>query len=160
MASEAVAGDEKPTYFRFYMHDDYSGPNPCSAKVVSGPPAMAGAGPRFFGDIMVLNNALTEGPKASSRAVGRAQGFAARVSRDGTVSELVMTVVFEEEGPHKGSTITVLGRVDVGLPVRELPVVGGTGVFRMVRGHVFTKSHDYNLGTGGAVEMEFHLVHN
>ncbi|KAG6516225.1 dirigent protein 23-like [Zingiber officinale] len=160
MAPESFTGDEKPTYFHFYMHDDYGGANPSSAKVVSGPPAMAGAGPRFFGDIVVLNNALTEGPEATSRAVGRAQGFAARVSRDGTVSELVMTVVFEEEGPHKGSTITVLGLVDLSLPVRELPIVGGTGVFRLVRGHAFTKSHDYNLDTGGAVEMEFHLIHN
>ncbi|XP_010912634.1 dirigent protein 2 [Elaeis guineensis] len=156
MAS-SVATTEKQTHLHFYMHDDYSGPNPSAIKVVSGP-ASNQSGPRHFGDMVVLDNLLTEGPDPASKPVGRAQGFGARVSHNGLVSQLCLTVVLEE-GEHKGSTITAVGRIPIDLPVREYPVVGGSGHFRLARGYVSSRSYEYNLATGGIIEIDMFVMH-
>ncbi|WOL12699.1 dirigent protein 2 [Canna indica] len=150
---------EKTTHLHFYMHDAYGGENPTAMKIVSGP-TTDGPGPRHFGDVVAFDNKVTAGPDAAASAlVGRAQGFAVRTSAGGKVSELNMTVVMEE-GEYRGSSVTILGRVDLSLPVREIPVVGGTGQFRLARGYAFTQSSDYDLATGGTVEIDVHLVHN
>ncbi|XP_015616161.2 dirigent protein 1 [Oryza sativa Japonica Group] len=74
------------THLHFYMHDAYTGPAPTAMRVVSGRSLLDDGGdavPRQFGDIVALNNALTEGPSAGSTRVGTAQGFAVRVSEGG-----------------------------------------------------------------------------
>jgi len=145
------------THLHFFMHDDYTGPRPTAARVVSGrsllPTSSSQGGdgddnatatgrsalsrlltsPRQFGDVAVLNNALTEGPVGRSARVGTAQGFAVRRSEGGIVSHLTLHMVLDA-GEHRGSSVTANGRIDMDAEVRESVVIGGTGKFRFARG--------------------------
>jgi len=146
------------THLHFYMHDEYTGPNPTAALIVPGRaplPDIVGTS-RRFGEIAVMNNALTEGPQRGSPRVGTAQGFTVRVSERGSVNALSMHLVMED-GEFAGSSLVVNSRVDTDLAVRESVVVGGTGRFRFARGYALSRSYDYDLAKGGIVEIDVYL---
>ena len=66
------------THLHFYMHDEYTGPNPTAALIVPGRaplPDIVGSS-RRFGEIAVMNNALTEGPQRGSAGVHRSRAGA------------------------------------------------------------------------------------
>jgi hypothetical protein len=147
------------------MHDDYMGPRPTAKRVVSGHTSdndnvttTLKTAPRQFGDIVVLNNALTDGPSGGSVRVGTAQGWAVRVSEGGIVSDLTLHLVLEA-GEHRGSSLTARGRIDMDATVRESVLIGGTGRFRYARGYMLTKNYDYSLATGGIVEIDVYVQH-
>ncbi|KAG2557171.1 dirigent protein 1-like [Panicum virgatum] len=180
------------THLHFFMHDDYTGPRPTAARVVSGrsllPTSSSQGGdgdgdsdgdgdgddnatatgrsalsrlltsPRQFGDVVVLNNALTEGPDGRSVRVGTAQGFAVRMSEGGIVSHLTLHMVLDA-GEHRGSSVTANGRIDMDAEVRESVVIGGTGKFRFARGYMLTRNYDYDLARGGIVEIDVYVQH-
>lgn len=58
-------------------------------------------------------------------------------------------------GKHNGSSLTVLGRNPVVHSVRELPIIGGTGVFRLARGFALAKT--YFINTTLAI-VEYNVV--
>ncbi|VAH93271.1 unnamed protein product [Triticum turgidum subsp. durum] len=154
------------THLHFYMHDDYTGPRPTAMRVVSGRAVSTGdnatalkTAPRHFGDIVVLNNALTVGPSGGSARVGTAQGWAVRVSEGGIVSDLTLHLVLEA-CEHHGSSLTARGRIDMDATVRESVLIGGTGRFRYARGYMLTKNYDYSLATGGVVEIDVYVQHD
>ncbi|CAN6372038.1 unnamed protein product [Urochloa humidicola] len=148
------------THLHFYMHDEYTGPNPTAALIVQGRAPLLddamGASSRRFGDIAVMNNVLTEGPQRGSRRVGTAQGFTVRVAERGSVNALSLHLVMEA-GEYAGSSLVVNSRVDTDLAVRESVVVGGTGRFRFARGYALSRSYDYDLAKGGVVEIDVYL---
>ncbi|XP_066337420.1 dirigent protein 1-like [Miscanthus floridulus] len=156
------------THLHFYMHDQYTGENPTAALIVPGRPSLSNSSatttvssdgdpaPRRFGDVAVMNNALTEGPERGSPRVGTAQGFTVRVADRGSVNALSMHLVMEA-GEHAGSSLVVSGRVDTDLAVRESVIVGGTGRFRGARGYALSRSFDYDLAKGGVVEIDVYL---
>ena len=83
----------------------------------------------------VLDNALTVGPESNSKVVGRAEGLVASTSQ--TEFNLLVIMSFAlTEGKYNGSTITFLGRSPIQQKVREMPVIGGTGVFRFATGYI------------------------
>ncbi|KAH1084375.1 hypothetical protein J1N35_024136 [Gossypium stocksii] len=45
------------------------------------------------------------------------------------------------EGKYNGSNLSVLGRNPVFSAVREMPVIGGSGVFRFARGYPEAMKH-------------------
>ncbi|KAF7043470.1 hypothetical protein CFC21_052822 [Triticum aestivum] len=154
------------THLHFYMHDDYTGPRPTAMRVVSGRAVSTGdnatalkTAPRHFGDIVVLNNALTVGPSGGSARVGTAQGWAVRVSEGGIVSDLTLHLVLEA-CEHHGSSLMARGRIDMDATVRESVLIGGTGRFRYARGYMLTKNYDYSLATGGVVEIDVYVQHD
>jgi hypothetical protein len=64
------------------------------------------------------------------------------------------------EGKYNGSTITVLGKNAVFSTVREMPVIGGSGLFRFARGYVQARTHMVDLKTGDAtVEYNVYVFH-
>lgn len=153
--------DEHMTHLHFYMHDDYTGyagSLPTAIRIITMPKRSANdTSPRTFGDMVALNNILTEGPSHESEQVGRAQGFAVRVAEGGSVSDLSLHLVFER-GPYEGSSITVHGRIPMDQPVRESVVIGGTGHFRFARGYMLSQNYEYNLATGGVVEIDVYVM--
>ena len=42
---------------------------------------------------------------------------------------------------YNGSTFSVVGRNPAMKEVREIPVVGGSGLFRLARGYCFVRTH-------------------
>lgn len=147
------------THLHFYMHDDYTGYTglkPTAIRIIT-MPTDNDTSPRSFGDMVALNNILTEGPDHKSEHIGRAQGFAVRVAEGGSVSDLSLNFAFER-GPHKGSSLSIHGRIQMDSPIRESVVIGGTGHFRFARGYMLSKNYDYNLASGGVVEMDVYVM--
>ncbi|GAB4856113.1 Dirigent protein 19 [Ancistrocladus abbreviatus] len=146
---------EKLTQFRVYWHDVLSGRHPTSVLVIKPPMNTTTS----FGRMRMIDNALTEGPELSSKLIGRAQGFYASASLEEVALLMAMNFAFEE-GKYNGSTITVLGRNTVFSKVREMPVIGGTGLFRFARGYVEARTHYRDPKTGDAtVEYTCYVLH-
>lgn len=102
---------------------------------------------------------LTEGPELSSKMLGRAQGFYAAASQQEVGLLMAMNFAFIK-GKYNGSTFTVLGRNTVFSKVREMPVIGGTGVFRFARGYVQAKTYKFDQNSGDAtVEYNCYVLH-
>ncbi|KAL2540832.1 Dirigent protein 19 [Abeliophyllum distichum] len=148
---------EKLTHFRVYWHDIISGKNPTSIRVVNPPSNVAASS--GFGMVSMIDNPLTTGPELSSKMVGRAQGFYALASQEEIGLLMTMNFVFAE-GKYNGSTITVMGRNAVFNKVREMPVIGGSGLFRFARGYVQARTHTFDLKSGDAtVEYNVYVLH-
>ncbi|VFQ60054.1 unnamed protein product [Cuscuta campestris] len=146
---------EKLSHFRFYWHDVLSGKNPTSVMVIP-PPGNSTTG---FGYANMIDNPLTLRPELTSDCVGRAQGLYASASQQGIGFLMVMNFAFIE-GKYNGSTLTVVGRNPAMDAVRELSVVGGSGLFRFARGYVQARTHWLDLETGDAtVEYNAYVLH-
>ncbi|KAK1390742.1 Dirigent protein [Heracleum sosnowskyi] len=142
-------GKEKISHFRVYWHDIISGPSPTSVPIVK---PYSNISSTFFGSIEMIDNPLTEGPDVKSKLFGRAQGFYGSAGQENLSLLMSMNFVFCE-GKYNGSTITVMGRNEVFTKVREMPVIGGSGLFRFARGYVQASTHTFDLKTGDAVVM-------
>lgn len=129
LAAEPPVADAASAHLHFYMHDVLGA---SAVQVVRGPRGM-------FGNTVVMDDVLTEGPAATSSVLGRAQGQYI-VASTGSMDLMVTMNVVLSSGPFAGSSVTVVGRDDTGAAVRELTVVGGTGQFRMARGYVLWRT--------------------
>ncbi|KAF4361367.1 hypothetical protein CsatB_015648 [Cannabis sativa] len=139
--------NQKLSHFRFYWHDIYSGKNPSAMAIVRPPKNTSKNG---FGFISMIDNALTEGPELSSKLLGKAQGFYGLASQ--TDGALVMAMNFHIiQGKYNGSTLTILGRNQVSDKVREMPVIGGSGLFRFANGYAHASTYSFDTSTGDAV---------
>ncbi|KAJ4819118.1 Dirigent protein [Rhynchospora pubera] len=146
------------THLHFYLHDTLSGPNPTAIPVVQGSTRYKGPGPFGFGTIIVIDDVLTEGPSLTTNAIGRAQGFYTIASLSGSELLLSMNILLTE-GEFNASTVTVLGRDNMLDSVRELPVIGGSGKFRMARGYTLFKTYSANASTGDVVlEVDLYVT--
>lgn len=140
---------QKTSHLHFYFRDIVSGKSP-SAVRVAGPP---NSSIFDFGNMMMVDEALTEGPKLTSKLVGRAKGFYAMASQNEASLLMVMNFVFME-GKYNGSSITILGRNPVF--VREMPIVGGSGLFRHARGYALAHTISVEPKNGDAI-VEYHV---
>nr|KYP45298.1 Disease resistance response protein 206 family [Cajanus cajan] len=148
---------EKLSHFKFYWHDIQSGKSPTSVSVV--PPPLKVNTTTAFGLVNMIDNPLTLGPQLSSKLVGKAQGFYASASLSEVGLLMAMNFAFVE-GKYNGSTITILGRNCVFNKVREMPVIGGSGLFRFARGYAEARTHSFDLKTGDAnVEYNVYVLH-
>ncbi|XP_008384408.2 dirigent protein 22-like [Malus domestica] len=146
---------EKFSHFKMYWHDIYSGKNPSAVGVVN-PPINSST---LFGSVSMIDDPLTEGPESSSKLLGKAQGFYASASQKEVGLLMAMNFHFNQ-GKYNGSTITILGRNQVFDKVREMPVIGGSGLFRFARGYVQASTHTFNPTTGDAVvEYNIYVLH-
>ncbi|XP_057450424.1 pterocarpan synthase 1-like [Lotus japonicus] len=153
--------EEKLTHLHFYFHDIVAGPNP-SMVIVAEP---NGKAPNSlpFGTVVAMDDPLTEGPERDSKLVGTAQGIYTSISQntpDDMGLMMVMTLAFSE-GEFNGSTLCMMGRnMIMRYPVREMAIVGGTGAFRLARGHTEGKFHSVDFTTGDAtVEYDVYVYH-
>ncbi|KAL3642473.1 hypothetical protein CASFOL_013288 [Castilleja foliolosa] len=77
--------------------------------------------PVSYGDVNAFQDLITVGPNPNSTLLGKAQ-----VAR------------------YKGSTVVAVGRNNVPQSVREFPIVGGTGAFKLARGIVRASTYSTN----------------
>ncbi|KAE9610836.1 hypothetical protein Lal_00030068 [Lupinus albus] len=148
---------EKLSHFKFYWHDIISGQNPTSVRVVSPPLNLNTT--TLFGLVNMIDNPLTLGPELSSKVVGKAQGFYASASQSEVGLLMAQNFAFIE-GKYNGSTITILGRNTVFNKVREMPVIGGSGLFRFARGYAEATTHWLDYKSGDAtVEYNVYVFH-
>lgn len=148
---------EELTHLHFYFHDIVSGPNPTAVQVAAAQTSNTSS--TGFGVVVVIDDPLTEGPEPNSKAVGRAQGIYASASQSDMGLLMVLNYVFTE-GKFNGSTLSILGRNAVFSAVREMPIVGGSGLFRFARGYAQAKTHTFNLTSGDAiVEYNVYVLH-
>lgn len=139
-------GNDDITKLHFYVHDVRAGPNATTYAV--GNASITSESSTSFAQIKVYDDRATAGPDIGSEEVARAQGLA--VSADLQVRAFTMNLNFVlTSGEFNGSVISVADRNPVGEPAREMPVVGGIGVFRFARGYIATSTYydtaDYSV---------------
>ncbi|XP_009630041.1 dirigent protein 22-like [Nicotiana tomentosiformis] len=148
---------EKLSHLHFYFHDIVSGKNPTAVKIAEA--AMTNRSPTGFGLMAMIDDPLTVGPEPNSKLVGRAQGIYAQASLNDVGLLMVLNFAFVE-GKYNGSTLSILGRNSVMSTVREMPIVGGSGLFRFARGYAKAKTHTLDFKTGDAVvEYNVYVFH-
>ncbi|CAN1278039.1 Dirigent protein 21 [Linum perenne] len=104
----------------------------------------------FYGGVYLSDDSLTLGPElTSTTTVGRAHGMYGVASKTEIDFMMVLNFVFSE-----GHNAIFAGGE------REMPVVGGTGVFRFGRGHAHAETYSLDTSTGNTVvEYNVYVVH-
>ncbi|KAI8027290.1 Dirigent protein 23 [Camellia lanceoleosa] len=112
--------------------------------------------PTFFGLTYMVDDPLTVGPSQASKVVGRAQGLYGLSSKEDMRLFMAIDIVFTD-GTYNGSALTVLGSNPLTQTKRELPVIGGTGVFRLARGVALLNTYFFNAALGNAT-VEYTVI--
>ncbi|XP_071733275.1 dirigent protein 22-like [Rutidosis leptorrhynchoides] len=148
-------GIEKLSHFQFYWHNTQNRSNPTSINIVK-PPLNNVSLTTGFGLVNMIDDPLTERPGIESRMLGRAQGFYGQASQKEIGLLMAMNFVFTT-GRYNGSTLMVLlGRNPVVQKVREMPVIGGTGLFRFARGYVEASTYNLDMRAGNVI-VKYHV---
>ncbi|KAL8060223.1 hypothetical protein ABFS82_02G010800 [Erythranthe guttata] len=148
---------QKVTELHFYLHDVVSGPHPTNIPIATA--NSTATSPTFFGLIAAMDDLLTVGPTRNSTTVGRAQGLFGSTSLDEIGFHMTFNIVFTA-GKYNGSTLSLAGHNPFLDEFRELPVVGGSGVFRLARGTALLDTVSYNMTSGDAiVEYDIMVLH-
>ncbi|KAF9595188.1 hypothetical protein IFM89_037617 [Coptis chinensis] len=142
---------EKVSHLHFYFHDTISGGKP-SAKQIAGPKVPG------FGTMMIADDPLTEGFELTSKLIGKAQGIYALAAQKELGLLMVLNYAFME-GKYNGSTLSLLGKNSVLHPIREMSIVGGTGLFRFARGYALAKTAWFNTKGDAVVEYNVTVLH-
>ncbi|KAF6163966.1 hypothetical protein GIB67_011657 [Kingdonia uniflora] len=95
------------------------------------------------------------GTEPNSKIIGRAQGIDALASQQEIGLLMVLNYVFIEE-KYNGSTLSVLGRNPILHQVREMPIVGGSGLFRFARGYAL--AHTVWTNTLGDAIVQYNVT--
>ncbi|KVH88921.1 dirigent protein 22-like [Cynara cardunculus var. scolymus] len=150
-------GRQNLTHLHFFFHDVVSGPNATAMRVATS--RITNTSATGFGAVVMMDNLLTVGREPNSTRVGRAQGMYASADLNDMSFMMVQNYVFDEER-YNGSTLSILGRNPIMSPVREFPVVGGSGVFRFARGYAEARTIYLNETSQDAiVEYDVYVLH-
>lgn len=141
-------GNEKPAKFRVYLQGVLVGPDATVLEVARA--SITSTSATSYGLVEVMDNPMTLGPEASSEEVGRAQGLVTYTDLEESSVSLNMNLVFTG-GEYKGSTLCIVGRKSLVRSDQELPVVGGTGVFRWAGGFSISSTYSHDAATGNSV---------
>ncbi|KAK1352329.1 hypothetical protein POM88_053593 [Heracleum sosnowskyi] len=143
------SGKEVVTNLQFYFHDILSGKNPSAIPVVQ-PPRNTTSSITGFGSLTMVDDQLTVGPESTSKEVGRARGLYGSAGQTDFGLIMVMSYVFTD-GIYDGSSFSLLSINQAANPVREMAIVGGTGLFRLARGYAIAQTYSMDFSTGDAV---------
>ncbi|KAK4480790.1 hypothetical protein RD792_011641 [Penstemon davidsonii] len=150
-------GKESVAKVHFYVQDLLGGENITVYEVARA--TITSNSPTMFGQVRVLDDLLTAEPDINSQEIVRVQGLI--TSADLKTSALAMNLNFVfTAGEYNRSTISILGRNQIDNDYRELPVVGGTGIFRMARGYAITNTYSYDAVTNyGVLEYTLYVTY-
>ncbi|KAI4311567.1 hypothetical protein MLD38_036452 [Melastoma candidum] len=122
-------------------------------------PPSSNSSTTLFGVVFVMDDPLTVSPDNTSKVVGRAQGVSASASQK-DVSLLLAFNFFFTEGKYNGSMLSVLWRNAPLEDLRELPILGGSGLFRFAQGYAHARTHYLDIVTGDAiVKYDVYVLH-
>ncbi|XP_059298282.1 dirigent protein 22-like [Lycium ferocissimum] len=145
---------QKVTKFHFYFHDIASGKKPTAIQIAQS--NMTAKSPTFFGFVAMIDDPLTVGPEPNSALVGRAQGIYGAADQNEVGLLMTMNFVFTT-GKYNGSTLSVLSRNPALKKYREMPIVGGSGIFRLAQGIATAKTYWINTTSGDAI-VEYNVL--
>lgn len=150
-------GKKKVAKLHFYLQDELSGPSKTVYEVSRS--NITSISPTSFGQVRVLDNLMTAGPGRNSTELGRAQGLI--TFADLKESALAMNINFVfTSGKYNGSTLCILGRNPILGRDRELPIVGGSGVFRMAQGYSISNTYSYDpVADYGILEYTIYVTY-
>lgn len=142
---------QKLTKLHFYFHDifDTTSVNVANSDITN-------TSPTKFGMTNIMDDPITVGPEFHSKQVGRVQGLFSSSDKVEFSLLCAMTLVFTD-GKYNGSTLSILGRNPTLQEHREMPVVGGTGVFRLARGVALLKFYYFDV-PGGNATVEYNVI--
>ncbi|CAN0927567.1 Pterocarpan synthase 1 [Linum grandiflorum] len=151
------------THLHFYFHDTITAPPTRSAYELNLETVAKINSTTAFGLLVMADDPLTSGPELNSTRVGSAQGRAQGLYGSASLSEpaAVMLLNFAfTEGEYNGSTLGLYGRNAVLTDVREMAIVGGTGVFRFAKGFAEARTYFFDTVTLNAVvEYDVYVTH-
>ncbi|XVE75765.1 hypothetical protein DITRI_Ditri12bG0118900 [Diplodiscus trichospermus] len=146
---------EKLSHLHFYLHDIISGKHATAFRVAEAPSTNHSS--TLFGATVMIDDPLTIKPDVTSKIVGRAQGMYAFASQSEFSLLMALNFVFTE-GEYNGSTLSVLGNNKVLSSIREMPIVGGSVIFRFARGYVQARTYS-NTQVHTIVEYNVYVFH-
>lgn len=140
--------EAKRTKFTIYFQDYAIGPN-TSFFPIAGLP---GSKLNFtdFGTCFVTDDAITAIPNEGAPVMGRAQGIYVVTGMDGKNLLVILSLVFTS-GTYNGSSIEIQGTSKQFDLTRELPVIAGTGKFRLARGYINSDNFFFDPERGYSV---------
>ncbi|OMO92804.1 Plant disease resistance response protein [Corchorus olitorius] len=112
--------------------------------------------PAAFGNIVVIDDALTVGPDEKSEVIGNAQGLWVSTGKNFPSLTVYLDFGFTQ-GEFNGSSISVFSRNPIAQTERQLAVVGGRGKFEMAKGVANLKTIFVNYTSGNAL-VEYHVT--
>ncbi|XP_071724353.1 dirigent protein 22-like [Rutidosis leptorrhynchoides] len=151
--------EKRITHMHFYLHEQMAGANATETAVAFG--GNNSVNPNIpFGLTTVFDYLLTETHESSSEKVGKSQGLLALSSQNVNSITMAMAFVFSQ-GKYNGSSVSILGQNNLSLQVRELPIVGGTGLFRFARGYCKTSYYaKYPSSNYYIFEWDLYIYHD
>ncbi|KAL2477036.1 Dirigent protein 23 [Forsythia ovata] len=147
-ANRVESGKEVITTLQFYFHDILSGRNPSAIRIAQ--PSQTNNSPTLFGMLMMIDDPLTVGPDPSSKIIGRARGMYGSAGQTDFGLIMVLNYGFTDE-IYDGSSFSLLSINPALQPVREMSIVGGTGLFRLARGYAIAQTYKFDATTGDAI---------
>lgn len=146
---------EKLSHLHFYFDDIVKDTHSTVVRVAEA--AVTNTSRTLFGAMFIIDDPLTLGPERTSKIVGRAQGMYAFTDLNEIGVMMDFNFVFVE-GKYNGSTLSIMGRNSVLSSMREMAVVGGSGIFRFARGYALAKTHLFTEKIA-IVEYDVYVLH-
>lgn len=146
---------EKVTKLHFYFHDTTTGPGQTAHQIAES--NISSTTITQFGRTFMFDNPLTVAPDIRSTRIGKGQGFFGAASFEEPRFLMNLNFVFTNRR-YNGSTLQFLGTNPILHRVREMSIVGGTGVFRLARGIATAQTYFLN-DTSSIVEYNLVVVH-
>ncbi|KAJ8548967.1 hypothetical protein K7X08_032330 [Anisodus acutangulus] len=147
---------EKMTKLHFYFHDTVNATNPSAIQIAQA--NITFQSPTLFGLVRMMDNPLTVKPEPNSEIIGRAQGIYGSASFKDIEFLMTLNLVFTK-GKYNGSTLSILGHNQIFHEYREMPIVGGSGVFRLSRGIATAKTYWADNAQNAIVEYHVVVLH-
>ncbi|XP_016474632.1 dirigent protein 22-like [Nicotiana tabacum] len=145
---------EKMTKLHFYFHDTVTAKKPSAIQIAQA--NITFQSPTLFGLLRMFDNSMTVQPDPNSKEIGRAEGIYGSASFEDIELLMTLNLVFTK-GKYNGRTLSILGHNRIFHEYRELPIVGGSGVFRLARGIATAKTFWASNATQNAI-VEYHVV--
>ncbi|KAL5707758.1 hypothetical protein ACHQM5_018620 [Ranunculus cassubicifolius] len=150
--------EKKLTRFVVYDHNSRIG-TPTGFVITPAPNTTGVPSNTAFGALTLVDNPLTSGLDLNTTHVGRIQGLMASAGKDKIALYSAFNIAFTI-GKYKGSTISIHGRNNIKASVREFPIIGGSGRFRLATGYAELRTVLYNPATNDAlIQYTLYVLH-